>query len=140
MKVAIFHTPKDCRNLPLPCLSKLSYPLKIYLFCVRVTGLTAYDFTSCASGAGLSTPKGLLLARELLRPSQLFVWRAGELRRSFDAVPYQFIKLLEHIRFGRFSTPSEYQNIQLSWPHGITSVTGPRCYIKNVSLHYFLIM
>jgi hypothetical protein len=46
--------------------------------------------------------------------------------------PYHFIKLIsERIRIG---TPSEYQNTQLSWPHGITSVTGPRRYIKNVSL------
>ena len=41
------------------------------------------------------------------------------------------------IRVGRFGSTgilSEYQNLQLSGPHGITTVTGPRRYIKNVSL------
>ena len=37
-------------------------------------------------------------------------------------------------RSGSTGIPSEYQNLQLSGPHGITTVTGPRRYIKNVSL------
>ena len=49
--------------------------------------------------------------------------------------PYHFTKLISECI--RISTLLEYQYLQLSWAHGITSVTGPRRYIKNVSFTTF---